>query len=96
MLCMLMYIIHVTLRLAQRLSRISFRIHILNIMWLAHLHIRLRCLKVWRAFMTSSTSLSCESVFMIHPSHVISYKPLDIQLNLTYEELLVQVLDRKE
>jgi hypothetical protein len=30
------------------------------------------------------------------PSHVISYKPLDIQANLTYEELPVQVLDRKE
>jgi hypothetical protein len=27
---------------------------------------------------------------------VINYEPLDIQLNLTYEEMLVQVLDRKE
>jgi len=30
------------------------------------------------------------------PSHVISYEPLDIQADLTYEELSVQVLDRKE
>jgi hypothetical protein len=30
------------------------------------------------------------------PSHVISYEPLNIQANLTYEELPVQVLDRKE
>jgi len=30
------------------------------------------------------------------PSHVISYEPLDIQPNLTYEELPVQMLDRKE
>ncbi|XP_062152356.1 uncharacterized protein LOC133860759 [Alnus glutinosa] len=30
------------------------------------------------------------------PSHVINYEPLDIQPNLTYEELPVQVLDRKE
>jgi hypothetical protein len=30
------------------------------------------------------------------PSHVINYEPLDIQHNLTYEELPVQVLDRKE
>jgi hypothetical protein len=30
------------------------------------------------------------------PSHVISYELLDIQANLTYEELSVQVLDRKE
>jgi len=29
-------------------------------------------------------------------SHVISYEPLDIQVNLTYEELSVQVLDCKE
>jgi hypothetical protein len=30
------------------------------------------------------------------PSHVISYEPLDIQPNLTYKELPVQILDRKE
>jgi hypothetical protein len=30
------------------------------------------------------------------PSHVISYGPFDIQANLTYEELPVQVLDCKE
>jgi hypothetical protein len=30
------------------------------------------------------------------PLHVISYEPLDIQPNLTYEELPVQILDRKE
>lgn len=30
------------------------------------------------------------------PSHVISYELLDIQANLTYEELPMQVLDRKE
>jgi hypothetical protein len=30
------------------------------------------------------------------PSHVINYEPLDIQLNLTYEELPVEALDRKE
>jgi hypothetical protein len=30
------------------------------------------------------------------PSHVISYEPFDIQPNLTYEEMTVQVLDRKE
>jgi len=29
-------------------------------------------------------------------SHVINYEPLDIQPNLTYEELPMQVLDRKE
>lgn len=33
---------------------------------------------------------------LLDPSHVISYKPLDIQANLTYEELSMQVLDRKE
>jgi hypothetical protein len=33
---------------------------------------------------------------VLDPSHVISYKPFDIQANLTYEELSVQVLDRKE
>jgi hypothetical protein len=30
------------------------------------------------------------------PSHVISYEPFDIQANLTYEELPVQVLNRKK
>jgi hypothetical protein len=29
-------------------------------------------------------------------SHIISYEPLDSQANLTYEELPMQVLDRKE
>jgi len=30
------------------------------------------------------------------PLHTINYKLLDIQPNLTYEELLVQIMDRKE
>jgi hypothetical protein len=30
------------------------------------------------------------------PSQVINHEPLDIQPNLTYEELPVQILDRKE
>jgi hypothetical protein len=30
------------------------------------------------------------------PSYVISYEPFNIQENLTYEELPVQVLDRKD
>ena len=29
-------------------------------------------------------------------SHVVEYQPLDIQPNLTYEEKLIRVLDRKE
>jgi len=47
---------------------------------------------------------SCNDVFNVSklwkcvhdPSYVISYEPLDIQPNLTYEELPVQVLDGKE
>jgi hypothetical protein len=40
---------------------------------------------------------SIHDVFHVHdPSRVLSYEPLDIQANLTYEELPVQVLDRKE
>jgi hypothetical protein len=30
------------------------------------------------------------------PLHIISYEPLDIQPTLTYEVLLVQILDHKE
>lgn len=30
------------------------------------------------------------------PQHIISYELLDIQLNLTYEEQPIQILDRKE
>jgi hypothetical protein len=30
------------------------------------------------------------------PLHIISYEPLDIQPNLTYEELSMQILDCKE
>jgi hypothetical protein len=30
------------------------------------------------------------------PSHVISFKPLKIQENLTYEEMLIQILNHKE
>ena len=29
-------------------------------------------------------------------SHVVEYQPLDIRLNLTYEERSIRVLDRKE
>jgi hypothetical protein len=30
------------------------------------------------------------------PSHVISYKPLQIHENLSYEEVPIQILDHKE
>ena len=30
------------------------------------------------------------------PMHIINFEPLDIQANLTYEKLTVQILDRKE
>jgi hypothetical protein len=40
---------------------------------------------------------SIQSRECVHdPSHVISYEPLDIQANLTYEELPVQDLNRKK
>ncbi|XP_062170421.1 uncharacterized protein LOC133876153 [Alnus glutinosa] len=50
------------------------------------------CMAFWKQRQAQSKLWKC-----VHdPSHVISYEPLDIQLNLTYEELLIQVLDCKE
>ena len=34
--------------------------------------------------------------YIPHPSHVLKQIPLPIQGNLTYEEVLVEILDRKE
>jgi hypothetical protein len=33
--------------------------------------------------------------YILDPSHVIKYEPLQIQENLTYEEISVKLLDRK-
>lgn len=60
----------------------------------AHLLTRSKCLLIWLVFTTYFTSPNYGSVY--DPSHVINYEPLDIQHNLTYEELLVQVLDLNE
>ena len=34
--------------------------------------------------------------YILDPSHVLNYKPLKIKDNLTYEEVLIQILDRKD
>ena len=34
--------------------------------------------------------------YVLDPSHVIEYQPLDIQLNLTYEEKPICILGRRE
>ena len=34
--------------------------------------------------------------YVIDPSHVIEYQPLDIQPNLTYEEKSIYILHRRE
>ena len=34
--------------------------------------------------------------YIPHPSHVLNYEPLKIKDNLTYEELPIQILDRKD
>ena len=34
--------------------------------------------------------------YMLDPSHVLNYEPLKIKDNLTYEEVPIQILDRKD
>jgi len=34
--------------------------------------------------------------YIIHPSHVLSYEPLQIIDDLSYEEISVEILDHKE
>ena len=34
--------------------------------------------------------------YVLDPSHMIEYQPLDIQPNLTYEEKPIRILNRKE
>ena len=34
--------------------------------------------------------------YVLDPSHIIEYQPLDIHPNLTYEEKPIRILDRKE
>ena len=34
--------------------------------------------------------------YLLDPSHVLNYEPLKIKDNLTYEEIPIQILDRKD
>ena len=34
--------------------------------------------------------------YVLDPSHIIEYRPLDIQPNLTHEEKPIRILDKKE